>query len=255
NSWPKPPGLNSTDCHQRASIKLRIVRSKCDAAKAPATKELSTISSRSPNCSTLSGEMLREASAKAVASSSCTSGTRTGSKKLTTTASATPPNSVFTQETVERSTAAIDQAMTSTIMICGSCRTIHHPRAGKAAQSSSPAPVCAPLRSVIRATVAALNQASSGLAAASTATIVACVRPRKINSANVRMKLRQLDLVAIRIGQQRNVARALDCGRHLTLITRLRPCDTAGNDFTGFGNVAFQRLIFFVIVLFYTSCS
>src|SRR5690606_31518862 len=82
-----------------------------------------------------------------------------------------------------------------------------------------------------------------------------CVRPRKINSANVRMKLRQLDLVAIRIGQQRYVARALDCGRQLTLITRLRPCDTAGNDFTGFGNVAFQSLDIFVIDLFYTFCA
>src|SRR5690554_4621478 len=145
--------------------------------------------------------------------------------------------------------------MTNTIITCGSCRTIHHPRAGKAAHNSSPAPVCAPLRSVTRATVAALSQNNSGIAAAITATIVACVRPRKINSANVRMKLRQLDLVAIRIGQQRDVARALDCGRQLTLITRLRPCDTAWNDFTGFGNVAFQSLDIFVIDLFYTFCT
>src|SRR5690606_12824024 len=104
----------------------------------------------------------------------------------------------------------------------------------------------------------ALSQNSSGTAAEPTTTRVACMRPRMMNSAKARMRsipylcrLPVLTAVAVGVGQQGQVAGALDSGGQLTLILGFGPGDAAGNDLAGFRDVGFQGVEIFVIDLFH----
>src|SRR5690554_8085805 len=63
-----------------------------------------------------------------------------------------------------------------------------------------------------------------------------------------------LVIVAIRVRQQCQVAGALDSGSQLTLITCFGAGNTAGHDFAGFSDVAFQGVQILVIDLFNTFC-
>src|SRR5210317_103176 len=58
-------------------------------------------------------------------------------------------------------------------------------------------------------------------------------------------------LVRVSIGQQSQITCAFDCCRQLTLVLSFGACNTARYNFTGFGDVRFQRFQIFVIDLLY----
>ncbi|EEF23189.1 conserved hypothetical protein, partial [Ricinus communis] len=135
--------------------------------------------------------------------------------------------------------------------------------AGSSAQPRMANPSFGPRRKVTRPTTAALTQAKISVAIPRAATAIACVRPRMTNSASARMAALVTELlireqgkpcsallVLIRIGQQREVAGALDAARQLALVFGLGAGDAARNDLAGFGNVGLQGFQILVVDLF-----
>src|SRR5690606_25300234 len=99
------------------------------------------------------------------------------------------------------------------------------------------------------ATVAGLI---NGTRLPASATRDAWRRPRMMNSARARkagLPAYLVLLVAVGIGQKGQVTGALDGGSQLTLIASLGACDTAGDDFSGFGNIALQGFEILVVNL------
>src|SRR3546814_19457907 len=96
-----------------------------------------------------------------------------------------------------------------------------------------------------------------GNAAAPATTKMACIRPRMMNSARARMRFilyfcrpAGSTAVAVGVGQQGQVAGALDSGSQLTLITCLGYGDTARNDLAGLGVLGLKGVEIFVFELF-----
>src|SRR5690606_30826180 len=139
-----------------------------------------------------------------------------------------------------RNNSASPSAPSNTSRVRGSPKC-HQPRAGSNAQARMPTASLGPRRSSTRQLAAALNQNNSGTAAEPTTTRVACMRPRMMNSAMARMRFipyYEIDgplstAVAVGVGQQGQVAGALDSDGQLTLVLGLGTGDTAGNDLAG----------------------
>src|SRR5690606_12659458 len=163
-----------------------------------------------------------------------------------------------TQDCPTRNNRASPSAPSSTRRVRGSPKC-HQPRAGSNAQAKMPTASLGPRRSSTRQLAAALNQNSSGTAAETTTTRVACMRPRMMNSARARMRFipyYAIDgllstAVAVGVGQQGQVAGALDSDSQLTLVLGLGTGDTARNDLAGFGDVGLQGVEILEVDLFH----
>src|SRR3546814_15141242 len=97
-----------------------------------------------------------------------------------------------------------------------------------------------------------------GNAAAPATTKMACIRPRMMNSARARMRFilyfcrpAGSTAVAVGVGQQGQVAGALDSGSQLTLITCLGSGDPARNDLSAPGVVGLLGVAVFSSALFH----
>src|SRR5690554_845092 len=131
--------------------------------------------------------------------------------------------------------------------------------AGNMPQASIGKASDSPRRRITSARAAALNQNSSGMAAAMATAKVASLRPRMMYSAKPRMPVRyplitglscRSATVTVGEGQQSQVAGAFDSDCQLTLVLGLCTGDTAGYDLAGFGDVGLQGVEIFVIDLF-----
>ncbi|MCY1546960.1 hypothetical protein D9M68_829910 [compost metagenome] len=111
--------------------------------------------------------------------------------------SATLQSSTRFQDRLARNNNASPSAPSSTNRVRGSPK-YHQPMAGSRAQARMPKASLKPRRRSTRHPAAALNQNSSGNAAETTTTRVACIRPRIMNSAKARMRFIPYFLSSVR---------------------------------------------------------
>src|SRR5690606_38367167 len=235
NSPAKPRGLNSSACHQRARINPTIAVVAAMAATSPNTSVGSGVGKPSgwDDCAC----RWANPSAHTATNFATRSGTSSAISSAPKVFTATSPIRVWRQEADTRNKAAPIYTAKAPLMAMSAlgCCIASNTIAGSRPHSNTQIPSAEPRRSVTKATVAGV---SSGIQLPTTATAAARARLRSINSASARMGY--VLLVAVRIGQQSQVARTLDSGRQLTLILGFGTGNTAGYDFTGFGDIGLQ---------------